>query len=67
MLCDISIAASDTSSLEHRTILEDAVKIEKGNLTELQIPWYVPTRVAKTFHPKTLGQQAFANEIMAMW
>ena len=46
---------------------KDAVKIQQGAFTELQIPWYVPTRLAKTFHPKTLGQQAFANEIMAVW
>ena len=67
MLCDISRAASTAPSLEHKVINEEAVKIQQGNLTELQIPWYVPTRLAKTFHPKTLGQQAFANEIMAVW
>lgn len=67
MLCDISMAASTAPSLEHKVINEEAVKIQQGNLTELQIPWYVPTRLAKTFHPKTLGQQAFANEIMAVW
>lgn len=67
MLCDISIAASSASSFEHQVIEEEAVQIQQGNLTELRIPWYVPTRLAKTFHPKTLGQQAFANEIMAVW
>ena len=67
MLCDISIAASSASSLEYEVIQEEAVQIQHGNLTELRIPWYVPTRLAKTFHPKTLGQQTFANEIMAVW
>lgn len=67
MLCDISIAASNTSSFEYHIIQEEAVQIQGGNLTELWIPWYVPTKLAKTFHPKTLGQLAFANEIMAVW
>lgn len=67
MLCDISVAASNTSSLEHQVIEGETVHILEGNLTELRIPWYVPTRLAKTFHPKTLGQLAFANEIMAVW
>ena len=67
MLCDISVAASKESSLERQVIMEDAIKIQRNNLTELRIPWYVPTRLAKTFHPKTLGHQAFANEIMSVW
>lgn len=67
MLCDIAIAASHDSSFENQVIKDDAVQIHRGNLTELRIPWYVPTRLAKTFHPKTLGQQAFADEIMAVW
>ena len=67
MLCDIAIAASNTSSFENQVIQGDGIRIQEGNLTELRIPWYVPTRLAKTFHPKTLGQLAFANEIMAVW
>lgn len=67
MLCDISIASSNASSFEFYVIHEEAVQIRQGNVTELRIPWYVPTRLAKTFHPKTLGQLAFANEIMAVW
>ena len=68
MLCDISKAASRPSSLERRVIIEkDAVKIRENKLDELRIPWYVPTRLAKTFHPKTLGQRAFAEEIMGIW
>ena len=67
MLCDISMADSSALSLEHRVLQQDNVKVQQGDLTELRIPWYVPTRLAKTFHPKTLGQQAFANAIMAVW
>ena len=67
MLCDIAIAASKASSFEHQVIQEETMQMKQGNVTELRIPWYVPTRLAKTFHPKTLGQQAFANEIMAIW
>ena len=67
MLCDISIAASDSSSFEHQIMQEQNSRIQKDNFTELRIPWYVPTKLAKTFHPKTLGQQAFAEEIMAVW
>ena len=67
MLCDIAIAASNTSSFENQVIQGDRMRIQEGNLTELRIPWYVPTRLAKTFHPKTLGQLAFASEIMAIW
>ena len=67
MLCDIAIASSNASSFEYQVIQEEYVHIQHGNLTELRIPWYVPTRLAKTFHPKTLGQQAFANGIMAVW
>ena len=67
MLCDISTAATSAESFEYQVIQEDAMQIKQGNLTELRIPWYVPTRLAKTFHPKTLGQRAFADEIMAVW
>ena len=67
MLCDISVAASKDPSLERQVVMEDALKIQRNELTELRIPWYVSTRLAKTFHPKTLGQQAFANEIMSIW
>lgn len=67
MLCDIAVAASNTSSFEHQVIEGEILQIQRGNLTELRIPWYVPTRLAKTFHPKTLGQLAFANEIMTVW
>ena len=66
MLCDISIAAFNTSSFEYQVVQREAVQIQQGNPTELRIPWYVPTRLAKTFHPKTLGQLAFANEIMTV-
>ena len=30
------------------------------------MPRYVPTRLAKTFHPKTPGQQKYANEIITV-
>ena len=39
----------------------------KGNYGALEVPWYVPTRSAKTFHPKTLGQLAYRDAIMEVW
>lgn len=35
-----------------------------GNFTALEVPWWVPTRSAKTFHPKTRGQNAYKLLIM---
>ncbi len=67
MLCDIAIADSAPGSLEHEIIQADERKIRRGEVAELRIPWYVPTRLAKTFHPRTMGQRAFAGEIMRMW
>ena len=38
-----------------------------GNLTALKVPWYVPTRSAKTFHPKTCEQNGYKQLIMEAW
>ncbi len=35
-----------------------------GNFTAVEVPWYIPTRSAKTFHPKTRGQNAYKGLIM---
>ena len=67
MQCDIAKAITNTSSFEYQVMSQEFQQDKNKNLTTLEVPWYVPTRLAKTFHPRTLGQQALKNAIMAKW
>lgn len=50
------------------TVVQQQIQaLADGNLTALEVPWYVPTRSAKTFHPKTRGQNAYKQLIMEAW
>lgn len=45
----------------------DQAFMNEGNFSAVEVDWYVPTSSAKTFHPRTLGQQAYKLEIMKVW
>ena len=64
MTCDVARAITNTSSLEYQIMSQEFQQVQEGNLTTLQVPWYIPTRMAKTFHPRTLGQLALKQGIM---
>jgi hypothetical protein len=36
---------------------------EAGNVTANEVGWLIPTRDAKTFHPRTLGHDAYVRAI----
>ncbi|KAJ4404934.1 hypothetical protein N0V82_010404 [Gnomoniopsis sp. IMI 355080] len=38
--------------------------LASGNYSSLDIPWYVPTRWAKTFHPRTLGHSGVRTQLL---
>ncbi|KAF2832441.1 hypothetical protein CC86DRAFT_401206 [Ophiobolus disseminans] len=71
--CDVAVATIVTSSnnsapnLAKSIYRKDLAAIAKGDFEAVQVPWYVPTRSAKTFHPKTLGQLAYKTAIMNVW
>lgn len=67
MQCDIASAITNTSSEAYTVFSEDMKEMEDKNLTAVRIPWWVPTAEAKTFHPRSLGQKAFKDAIMAAW
>lgn len=48
-------------------LINDAFKHDNGSLEAMQVPWYVATRTAKTFHPRTLGHTAIKDAILALW
>jgi lysophospholipase L1-like esterase len=74
MLCEMAQAvmlpppADDQGPNEASLVVQQQMQaIADGNFTALEIPWYVPTRSAKTFHPKTRGQNAYKQLITDVW
>lgn len=67
MQCDMAIAITNTSSEAYQIYTQESQQIQDGNLTSFRIPYLVPTVLAKTFHPRTLGQKAYADLIMGVW
>lgn len=60
MLCEMSTAGLITDN--------GAGGIQtSSNISTLEVPWYVPTRSAKTFHPKTLGHKVYADLVLELW
>ena len=48
-------------------ISTDQKALASGDFKAVEVGYWVPTRQAKTFHPKTLGQQAYKIAIMDVW
>ncbi|KAI1331081.1 SGNH hydrolase [Xylariaceae sp. FL0255] len=47
---------------------DPTLRLARENITPLKNSgWYVPTYYAKTFHPRTLGQEAIRDAIYAKW
>lgn len=70
LLCGTAVAASVPNSTAAYLIDQQADRLRNGtsgNLTAEEVSWFIPTRQAKTFHPKTLGHLAYRNAIMATW
>ena len=48
-------------------VQNDQQALRDGNFSAVEVPWWMATRQAKTFHPRTLGQLAYRNAIMSIW
>lgn len=67
MTCMTAKAVSVDGSFEQSTFLNDTALVAEGELWAVRVPWWLPTRQAKTFHPKSLGHLAYRNAIMQAW
>lgn len=64
--CQIAIGVSKNATSDIATIFfEDQALIAKGDFSAVRMPWWLPTRQAKTFHPRTLGQLAFRDAVIS--
>jgi hypothetical protein len=60
MLCEPQDAGLVSKGSAGEVLLGDEIKTN-------EISWYISTRSAKTFHPRSLGQKAYADLIQATW
>ena len=60
MLCELQEAGLVSKGSAGELLLDKEIKTD-------EISWYLPTRSAKTFHPRSLGQKAYADLIQATW
>ena len=67
LLCQIAQVNAEPTLPEYQILVDDQASIHDGNVSAVNIPWWIPTRQAKTFHPRTLGQNAYAQAIMEVW
>lgn len=75
MLCASAIAVSQGSgdgnfsgpNLATEVFNHDQAALAAGNFSAIDVPWFVPTRQAKTFHPRSLGHLAYTKAIMDVW
>ena len=74
MLCEMAKVASPFGPghisdpyLADAVMNGEDVEGPESDVDVAEVPWYVATRSAKTFHPKTLGQLAFKELIMQVW
>ena len=74
MLCDtaMAVAGSEPSGYygpsDAAAIVDaDIQAFQDQNYSAIAMPWWTLTRQAKTFHPRTLGQQAYKLAIMDVW
>lgn len=63
----MAIGYTNSSSPAHNYLSRAEQDQAKGNISTEEISWYVPTRNAKMFHPRSLGQQAMAILVMQAW
>lgn len=64
-MCQMSIAiAEDPSGPAATTYNAAMADIASGNYGSTNIPWYVPTRQIKTFHPRSPGMVAYMHAIV---
>ncbi|KIW19587.1 hypothetical protein PV08_00160 [Exophiala spinifera] len=71
MLCEAAQAVLLPSPVDYEgpnnaslVVQQQIQAIADGDFNALEVPWYVPTRSAKTFHPRTRGQNAYMLLIM---
>lgn len=71
MLCEMSKAVYLTPQGDYDgpneawdVVIADQDAIDGGDFNAVEVPWYIPTRTAKTFHPKTLGQLAYKQAVL---
>ena len=64
VLCAVAQINEDPTSPEYQRLVEDQKEIQSGNFSAHHIPWFIPTRLAKTFHARTLGEKAYADLII---
>ena len=62
--CRTAKATTVAGSQQVEIFDADMQAVAQGNFSAVDIPWWMPTRQAKTFHPKTLGHLAYKNTIM---
>ena len=74
MACEAAMAVANMTtgnysgpSYAQQVFQQDQAAIAAGNFSAVEVDWYVPTSSAKTFHPRTLGQQAYKIAIMNVW
>jgi hypothetical protein len=67
IFCDVAQINANSSDPNYHFLVEDQQSLRSGNVTDLHIPWWMPTRQGKTFHPRTLGQEAYKLAIMDVW
>lgn len=68
MECEVAQVLNQPQSAEYQVLMQEMQTVaDHGDLTTLEVPWWVFTRQAKTFHPRSQGQQALANLIKNAW
>lgn len=74
MLCEASKAVymtppggNSTGPNASKRVQLDQQALANGDYSAVEVPWYIATRTAKTFHPRTLGQMAYKLAIMDVW
>lgn len=65
MLCQMALVNEDVTSPEHAFLVEQQDEIRNGNFSASHLRWWGHAGLAKTFHPRTLGQNAYAELIKA--
>jgi lysophospholipase L1-like esterase len=63
--CRTALAVATSGTQANEIFEEDLQFVASGEFSDVSIPWWLPTRQAKTFHPKTLGHLAYKNAIMS--
>jgi hypothetical protein len=66
VMCRVAAEIQDDPEGEQaRRFAQANQDIAAGDVNSQSIPWYLPTRTAKTFHPRTPGMRAYRDAIIA--